>query len=75
MRQVSTVKRATVKTSAANNRVEAPLPKTTSTNGDFSEKVAKKAYELYVARGCQNGHDVEDWAKAEKLVKAEYKIA
>ncbi|GEM_PF-1684977 len=35
---------------------------------DYQE-VAKVAYELYLQRGCANGHDLEDWLKAETLVR------
>jgi hypothetical protein len=45
------------------------LPSTTCSKEDFHQKIAEKAYQLYVARGCADGHDVEDWAKAEKIVK------
>mgnify|MGYP001577554257 CR=1 FL=1 len=27
--------------------------------------IARKAYELYLARGKANGHEVEDWLRAE----------
>jgi hypothetical protein len=27
--------------------------------------IASRAYALYLARGCQHGHDVEDWLRAE----------
>src|ERR1019366_173592 len=27
--------------------------------------IARRAYELYLARGCEHGHDVEDWLQAE----------
>lgn len=27
--------------------------------------IARRAYALYVARGCQHGHDLEDWLQAE----------
>ena len=37
----------------------------------FTQMVEKKAYELYVKRGCQNGHDCDDWFEAEKIVEAE----
>jgi Protein of unknown function (DUF2934) len=29
------------------------------------ERIAQRAYELFCARGCQDGHDVEDWLRAE----------
>jgi Protein of unknown function (DUF2934) len=32
-------------------------------NGD---DIARRAYELYLARGCDAGHDVEDWLQAER---------
>ena len=28
--------------------------------------IARRAYELYLARGCDAGHDVEDWLRAER---------
>lgn len=31
-----------------------------------------KAYELYAQRGYVPGSDVEDWVKAESLVKSQY---
>ena len=35
------------------------------------EDIAKRAFELYEARGCQNGHDVEDWLRAEQELEEE----
>ena len=29
------------------------------------EEIATRAYELYLARGAEHGHDAEDWAQAE----------
>jgi hypothetical protein len=37
------------------------------------EDIAKRAYELYESRGRQNGHDVEDWLRAEQEVEEEQK--
>lgn len=31
----------------------------------ISEQIQKRAYELYLERGCADGHDVEDWLAAE----------
>lgn len=36
---------------------------------DMNELIAKKAYELYEKRGCQNGDGFQDWLEAERLVK------
>ena len=35
------------------------------------ELIAKKAYELYEQRGREAERDVEDWLKAEELVRKE----
>jgi hypothetical protein len=36
-----------------------------------SDRIAARAYERYVERGCQHGHDVEDWLAAEADLAAE----
>ena len=33
------------------------------------EKIARRAYELFEARGGQNGYHMEDWLQAEKELK------
>jgi hypothetical protein len=38
---------------------------------EVRERIAKKAYELYEQRGQQAERDVEDWLKAEELVRKE----
>jgi hypothetical protein len=38
---------------------------------EFNARVARKAYELFEARGRDEGRDVEDWLEAERLVKEE----
>jgi Protein of unknown function (DUF2934) len=30
------------------------------------EQIERRAYELYLERGCDDGHDVADWLAAEK---------
>jgi len=42
-----------------------PKPPATITVGD----VARRAYDLYLARGCEHGHDVEDWLQAERELR------
>ncbi len=39
-----------------------------SPNAPREEAVRRKAYELYEVRGKTDGHDLEDWLKAEALV-------
>lgn len=29
------------------------------------EQIAARAYEIYLERGCQHGHDLDDWLQAE----------
>jgi hypothetical protein len=35
----------------------------------MKKQIEARAYELYLQRGCENGHDVEDWLTAEKELK------
>lgn len=45
------------------------MPRLASTTGSAnptSSDIAKRAFELYCERGCQDGHDVEDWLQAER---------
>ena len=37
---------------------------------DMKDLIAKKAYELYVKSGYKSGHDLDNWVKAEKIVKS-----
>ena len=30
------------------------------------DAIAQRAYAFYQARGCEHGHDVEDWLQAER---------
>jgi hypothetical protein len=34
-------------------------------------EVARRAYELFLTRGCQHGHDVEDWLQAERELQGQ----
>ena len=35
------------------------------------ERVAQRAYEKWLKRGCVHGHDLQDWVDAEKELMAE----
>jgi hypothetical protein len=45
---------------------------------DISEKsptqaqIARRAYEMYLYRGSENGRDVDDWLNAEKELLEQY---
>lgn len=36
-----------------------------------TEKITRRAYEIYEARGGENGQDLDDWFQAEKEVLTE----
>jgi len=41
----------------------------TMSNEDLRKLIEKKAYELYMKRGCKLGHAKDDWLEAERIVK------
>ena len=41
---------------------------------ELQEKIRERAYELFLKRGCELGHDLEDWLTAEAQVKKELGI-
>ena len=36
------------------------------------EEIAQRAYEIYLSRGLEHGHDVNDWLQAETQLKEEF---
>jgi hypothetical protein len=44
-------------------------------NHSHSEEVARRAYELYEARGGEPGHEFEDWLQAEREINTQSKLA
>jgi hypothetical protein len=34
------------------------------------DEIARRAYELYLMRGCEHGRDVEDWVQAKKQLSS-----
>lgn len=48
------------RTATAADRAAKALPQPgTVTNSD----IARRAYELYLGRGCEHGHDVDNWSR------------
>lgn len=35
---------------------------------ELYQQIAELAYNLYLERGCQEGHDLDDWLEAERRV-------
>jgi hypothetical protein len=44
------------------------LPPNRSTDTAHGD-IASRAYDLYLARGCAHGHDVDDWLQAERELR------
>ena len=36
--------------------------------------VARRAYDLYLARGCEPGYDVDDWLQAERDLRGDVAV-
>ena len=51
------------KDAASGSRNEVKVPEGAKLS---PEQVARRAYELFVARGGDHGHDLEDWLQAER---------
>ena len=45
------------------------LPATAIATGISESDIARRAFELYCERGCEHGHDVEDWLAAERELR------
>jgi hypothetical protein len=46
-------------------------PQLTISDEELYERVTRKAYDLYLARGEEPGHELDDWLTAERLVNEE----
>lgn len=58
----SKIKRADAAAAAVGATASRPNGSASPTDAD----VARRAYDLYLARGCEPGHDIEDWLQAER---------
>ncbi|HTM40206.1 MAG TPA: DUF2934 domain-containing protein [Terriglobales bacterium] len=45
------------------------MRKETTSSVDIDERIRQRAFELFQLRGCQDGHDFEDWMQAEAEVR------
>jgi hypothetical protein len=52
-------------TTAADHALKSPAQQATVTNSD----IVRRAYDLYLGRGCEHGRDVEDWLQAERELR------
>lgn len=53
-------------TPTSNRQPTAPPPGPVQVTED---DIAQRAYDRYLARGCEDGHDLEDWFYAEQEVR------
>jgi hypothetical protein len=61
------------RTPKANNVVAMPVSESTPTistpTATTDRDIARRAFEIFCERGCQHGHDVEDWLQAERELR------
>ncbi len=69
MIHASTIKRTTVTSHIPKTKVEPAVQKSSKSNGDLQQKIAVKAYELFLKRNGGPGNADQDWLDAERLVK------
>jgi hypothetical protein len=53
-------------TTATDRSSKTPIDGTVTVTG---LDIARRAYDLYLARGCEHGHDEDDWSKAERELR------
>lgn len=58
-------------TTAADRSSKSPNRSANVTDSD----IAQRAFELYCERGCQDGHDVDDWLQAERELRGAVSFA
>jgi hypothetical protein len=46
----------------------APAKESPAVTQPLKERIRRRAYELYIARGGQSGSDLDDWLQAEKEI-------
>ena len=48
------------------NVLAMPILASTDGSANLTADIAKRAFEIYCERGCQDGHDIGDWLQAER---------
>ncbi len=59
--------------SAVTTTVEGTQPDTSAES--IESAIARRAFELYCDRGCEDGYDVDDWLEAEREVRGDVSSA
>jgi hypothetical protein len=60
--------KSTVKQKPSMRSSLAASPQSIKLPGAMTERISKKAFELWQDRGCRDGHDLADWLDAETIV-------
>jgi hypothetical protein len=53
---------------ADSDRAAAAIPDIVRAENDAHERIAARAYEIYLQRGASHGRDTDDWLEAEREV-------
>ena len=56
---------------SSRTRVSEVLEKSATPVSASVQDIAQRAYALYIARGSEDGHDIEDWLEAERQLSEE----
>lgn len=76
----SSAKKSPAKKSAARNAAAQPASGVSAaaaakpSQEQLFKEISVRAYEIYCSRGAQHGADEADWLRAEKEIRAKYKI-
>ena len=60
-----------VGTTGESGPIDAAAPPAVETDSTRLDRIREAAYQMYVARGHQDGHDLEDWLAAEAALGGE----
>jgi hypothetical protein len=63
-------KARTVSTEAVAKASDRPTKQLSAVAAVTDDAVAHRAYDLYVARGQEDGHDIDDWLQAERELRS-----
>jgi hypothetical protein len=55
--------------------IEAEPPALDKATGLTDRDVARRAFEIFCERGCEHGHDLDDWLQAEREVRGSVETA
>jgi hypothetical protein len=61
---------AKIATSAPKKETNGSSKRQPAARGDERQEIERLAYQYFVERGYEHGHDVEDWARAEAVVRS-----